>query len=386
MDKKIIFALAIALGIIAVLFFTSYNPAGMFLLPAQEPLVKIGWVGPLTGGMASFGKANLEGIQLAVDEINKNGGINGKRVILFVEDNKGEKMETLNGYQKLLKINEVSATLVTGYSDFLTLAPIAEREKKILLSAVDTSDEIAAAGEWVFGVGVYDEGVGSTLAEFAYTTLQARNAVILFDKSDGFSSLVKNGFERDFLKLGGVISAVEGFGAEENDFRSILQKAKQKQLDVILLLGYDNAGFAIKQARELGINTTFLGMDTTSTETFYRNSSGAAKGMYFSFWEPKNKELSEKFLTEFDERFGKAPELYLFSATGYDTMHIVGSAIGKCALSDYDSQCIKEKLYATSNYSGLTGQLTMSPDGIVRTVKEEIFVLGANAGYYKFKE
>jgi ABC-type branched-subunit amino acid transport system substrate-binding protein len=127
-------------------------------------------------------------------------------------------------------------------------------------------------------------------------------------------------------------------------------------------------------------------MDTTSTETFYRNSGGAAKGMYFSFWEPKNKELSENFLAEFNKKFGGTPELYLFSATGYDTVQIVGSAIGKCASSNYTDQCIKEKLYATSNYSGLTGELAMSPDGIVRTVKEEIFVLDEDANYHKFKE
>lgn len=377
-------ALIILVLIIAGITFNS-SGAGLFLAGSRNDEIKIGWEGPLNGTMASFGRANMQGIALAVDEINSLGGINGKKLVLIIEDTKGEKVEVQNAYQKLSKVDNVSAIFLTGYSDIFTLAPLANEEGQVILSAVDASEEIAALGEWSFGMGIYDEGVGKTIANFAYNILGAKTTAIMFDKGDGFTALVKNGFLEDYLKFGGTVEVQEGFAQEENDFRTTLTKIIQKQPDTIFLIGYDNAGFAIKQAREMGINSTFIGVDTTSTETFYRNSAGAAKGMYFTFWEPADKNKSESLLKEFKEKFGGMPELYLFTATGYDATYVIAESLKKCA-PDYTNLCLKGNLYEIKEYTGITGKLTMSPDGIVRTVKEEIFVLDENANYHKFEE
>jgi branched-chain amino acid transport system substrate-binding protein len=368
--RRIGIAIVILVAIGACLAWPQINQTGLFAM--QPETIQLGWVSPLTGEQGSFGKTNLEGIMVAIDEINETGGINGKKLSLLTEDDKGLKEQALSGFEKLTKINNIDYILTTSYSNIIALAPNAEQNQTLLISAVDTSDEIAALGEWAFGVGIYDEGVGISQAEFIYNKLKEKNVAILYDNGDAFYALVRAGFKKKYAELGGKISVEEGFTPTETDFRAILEKVKNAGSEAILLLGYDNAGFAVKQARERGINATIIGGDNAGSETFFRNSKNAAAGMYFTAWEATNAALSEKFLKRYKEKYGHEPEQYIFSATGYDTIKVLAQAMKQCKI--ITKECVKEKLYSTKNYEGLTGTLTMSPDGVIRTVKEEIFV------------
>ena len=142
--------------------------------------IKIGFIGPLTGDFAIIGTENLRGIELAVDEINTNSGINGKKVSLVIEDDWFQPAQTVSAFEKVVTIENVGYVMTVSYSGFLSIAPRADEKRVIVIESLETSKEIADAGEYVFGIGIYDEGIGFTLADFARNNLGTDTAGIIF--------------------------------------------------------------------------------------------------------------------------------------------------------------------------------------------------------------
>ncbi len=248
--------------------------------------VKIGWLGPLSGNAGWFGKANFRGVELAVDEINTAGGINGTPLLLIAEDTKANKSEAISAYQKLTKIDKVDVVLVPLFSDIMAVGPIAEQDKIVLLDTVDTSQEIADLGEYVFGFGIYDEGIGLTLAEYIYNSLGQNEAGVIYKSDDDFSAHVRRGLINNFEKLGGKITFDEPYSANASDFRAILQKLKYNSPDTVVVMGSDETGFLLRQSLEQNMAHNYIGLDYWSSVQFLDNAGSAAEGVLFTFWEP----------------------------------------------------------------------------------------------------
>ncbi|MBW2987379.1 ABC transporter substrate-binding protein, partial [Candidatus Woesearchaeota archaeon] len=121
-----------------------------------EP-IKIGYSTPLTGDLASLGEANNQGIELALEEINAKGGIAGRPVKLIIEDDRFEGSLTLKAYHKLVDIDNVDVMLTATYGGILTTANLADAAEVVVINTVDTAEELAEAGEYVFAIGIYDE-------------------------------------------------------------------------------------------------------------------------------------------------------------------------------------------------------------------------------------
>lgn len=288
---------------------------------------------------------------------------------------------TTNAYQKVTTIDKVKVVLSPSYSGLLALAKEADASRTVLINSLDTSEEIAQAGDYVFGIGIYDEGIGYTLAEFAMSELQQKKpkkAAIIYNTEDAFMVLVKDAFTQRYTEQGGKVIITRAYTYETNDFRTILLKIKEQNISTVLVLGYDEAGFILKQARELGLHFTFLGTDTSTSKNFLANAGEAAEGMYFTSWNPERKQY-ETFLGKFKKKYGEEPQQPLFSAAGYDTVMVVAQAmqVGDSNKAQMPEK-IRDALYSIKDMNdGITGNLTMSRDGIVRTVQEEIFQIRA---------
>ncbi len=323
----------------------------------NEPL-NIGWIGPLSGDVASVGTANLEGAQLAVDKINSEGGIKGKKINLLVEDDKYLNERSVAAYRKLTQVQNAKAVLMVTYGGVMSVAPIADQDKTVAINSLDASDELAKAGEFVFGIGAYDEGIGKVMAEQALA-LSKRRAGLLYLNEDPYPILVATGFEQNFENKGEVVQTeVYSFG--ETDFRSRLLKIKNARIDVLVVIGYDEAGLAFKQAQELGINVTFLTADTISSENFQANGGSSLEGAYFPFWEAAQSPEYASFKQEYVQKFGKEPSLELYTVTGYDAMLALGQAL--------QEEDLAKAMYDLKNFKGVAGNINMEPDGMVRTI------------------
>ncbi len=323
--------------------------------PTQTDTIKVGWVGPLTGDGGSFGQDNLLGVEAAVQELNNKGGINGKKVELLVEDDQLDETLMINTYQKFTKIDQVDVILSPDYGGLLSIVDQADRDEVVIVNSLDTSDELAEAGEYLFAVGIHDENIGYALADFA---IKDHQKVAVIYNLDPLTSLIESAFEARFEELGGEITLVEGYIDASHDFRT--QLVKSQDADAIVVIGFDETGFIFRQHEELGMNQTKIAMDTVTSENFLKNAGSSAEGIYFSSWDATGKDYQV-----LAKKVSKAPDQPLFTAAGYDAMMFVAKAMKS-------SEPLHDAMYSTS-MKGVTGDLIMSPDGVVRTVSEEMY-------------
>lgn len=335
---------------------------------AKEP-IKIGYSGALTGPLASLGKNNMQGVELAVEEINAAGGINGRKVEVSYQDDKFEGQETLNNYNKF-RLDNVDAILTTTYGGMLTTASNADREQTVIINNIDASDEIARAGDYSFAIGIYDEGIGYILAEFLANKLQEKETAVIYNQDDPFVKLVKDAFINKFSELGGKTKNESGYAANTGDFRAQLAKVKGLNLKSLVIIGFDEEGLLMKQAREMGIKVKFLGIDTFSSAEVKKSSKGAIDGSYFTFWDSSSDKV-KSFKEKYKNKFGEEPDQILFAVTGYDSMMMLAQAMKQA--QEPRGESLKNALYNISDYEGLAGKLQVSPDGVVRSIRENIY-------------
>ncbi|MBI5392752.1 ABC transporter substrate-binding protein [Candidatus Woesearchaeota archaeon] len=374
--KKIINIAVAFLSIAIIISCTATGKVVQQKTANEQEQITLAWIGPMTGQVASLGLDNLHGVELAVDKLNKNGGINNRQIRLLVEDDQLDAKQTIVAFQKITSINDPNAILSPSYSGLLSIASEADKTKRVIVDSLDTSEEIAAAGEFLFGIGVYDEGIGYVLAEFADKKLQKKDVAIIYFNNDAFAVLVKDAFTQKFASLGGDSSAAFGYAADTTDFRTILLKIKDKGIDTILFVGYDESGFIVKQARELQLNVTFLAIDTVMSQYFFQNAAEAEEGLYFSSWNPETPEYKQ-FLQDYKQKFEELPQQPLYSATGYDSVMVLAQAMRS---GNYAGEPLKDELYKITGLKGISGTLTMSSDGIVRTIEESMFQMKNKKG------
>ena len=237
--------------------------------------IKIGINYELSGENATYGQGSVEGIELAIEEINAAGGINGKKLSLL---NTTTSLLRLRSYtilaNKLVSQDKVLAILgpaTTGC--FTSEIPVANKNKVPIATGSATGDNVTFAAdgsvhEYVFRICFFDSFQGQVMANFAAENLSAKNAAIIMDSSSDYGKGLAENFVKTFTESGGNIVAQEAYVAGDTDFNAILTKIKALNSDVIYIPGYYNeAGLIIKQARNLGLNQPILGADGFDSPT-----------------------------------------------------------------------------------------------------------------------
>jgi hypothetical protein len=188
--------------------------------------IRIGEFGSLTGGTATFGTSSHEGVMLALDEINNDGGLLGKKVRVLTEDNQSKPEESVTAVLKLIKQDEVSAVIgEVASSRTLAAAPTCQANHVPLLSPASTNPKVTQVGDYVFRACFIDPFQGSTMAKFAVERLKAKRIAILTDMKNDYSVGLAQFFRETAKKLGAEIVAEESYaeGDIEFDFRLQLQ-------------------------------------------------------------------------------------------------------------------------------------------------------------------
>ncbi len=356
-SAKIIFSLLVILTI-ALLFDTQPK--------TNSETIKIGAVYDLTGVWADGGKAFLEGTEIAKEEINSKGGINGRLLEVIYEDGKDLSAKpTVDGAQKLININNVKALLTVSYSAIAGLQLLAEQNQVPILETIDASQDIGKLGEWIFGTGIYTEGQGAMVADFAKDSLKINKIGILVGK-DSYLLAVSNAFENKFVKLGGQITAREEFIVGETNFRTQLIKIKNSGTEAIFFAHLGEGGVGIKQAREIGFDGYFLGTDTMSIADVIKTAGEQALNnkTFFALWRNFDALTPEQteFANRFKEKYNKEAGDYLFyNVLGYDGLMVLAEAMKN---SDLTGEDIKNSLYKIQNFQGLSGSITLDATGI----------------------
>ncbi|MGY0373939.1 ABC transporter substrate-binding protein [Clostridium sp. JNZ J1-5] len=332
---------------------------------ANAKSIKVGLDYELTGGVATYGQGLVEGIELAFEEINKNGGVLGKQIEIIKVDNKSDSSESANVASKLATRDKVVAILGPATSgNTKTAAPIAIQNKVPLISASATADDVTVDSngkvrEYVFKTCFSDSFQGVIMGNFAYTDLGKKNAAILVDSTSDYSKGLAKSFKETFGKFGGKVVTEQAYQAKETDFKAVLTKIKGSNPDILFLPGYyEEVGLIVKQARELGLNVPILGGDGyESPKLADLAGKTALNDVYFTNHYSSKDTATEvvKFKDAFKAKYSKEPNA--FNALGYDLAYFLADALKRSG--EADPVKLKEALASTKDFNGITGKISI---------------------------
>lgn len=340
---------------------------------AETGPIVIGYVGPLTGPSAVLGMDVVPALQIAVDEANQNGGINGRQIKLIAEDDQYLTKSTVSAYNKLVNNDGAKIILISTYGGVFAVADRAKVDGVVVIDPLDCNSNVANVRANIFCLATETESIGYSLADYLLANDQLK-AGVMYSTKDSFMSLVKDAFEKRYSGRGGT-TFVESFNYDDADFRTQLIKLKQSAPGNLVLLGHDETGLIMKQARDLGISAKFLTTGTITSPNAQKASSGASEGTVFAYWEANpNNQLAKKFEDEFVAKVGRKPILPLTTHPAYDTMKVLLSKVLPGISGNLTDVKIKDALLKVKGYQGVTGEINMDSDGGVR-IKEAVFKL-----------
>lgn len=327
--------------------------------------IKIGLDYELSGQVATYGQSLTSGIELATEEINKNGGVLGKQIELVKADNKSDSAEAANVATKLVNDDKVVAILGPATSgDTKAAAPVAGQNRVPLVTASATADDVTVDStgkvrEYVFKTCFSDSFQGVIMANYTFTDLKTHKAAILIDRTSDYSKGLAENYKATYTKLGGSIVTEQGYQEGDKDFRAVLTNIKSANPDVIYLPGYySEVGLIVKQARDLGINTPICGGDGYDSPKLVELAGNTAlNNVYFTNHYSSNDNSPDvvKFQQAYKAKHGKDPDA--FAALGYDLAYFVADGLKRAGA--VDSVKLKDALASTKDFKGVTGTLSI---------------------------
>jgi len=316
----------------------------------------------LTGATSSFGKSTKNGIELATEEINKAGGVNGKQFQLFIEDDQGRPEQAKTVVQKLISQDKVNVVLgEVASTNSLAAAPVAQEAKIPMISPSSTNPEVTKRGDYIFRVCFIDPFQGSVMAKFAANDLKAKTAAVFGDVQSDYSKGLTNFFEQEFNKLGGKVIDKQAYTQNDADFKSQLTNIRAKNPDVIYVPGYyGEVGIIVKQARELGMNMPILGGDGWDSPELWKLGGDALKNTYISnHYSVENPDPEiQKFVKAYEAKFGVKPDS--LAALAYDSAYVLADALKRAGTAEPDK--LRDAIAATKDFKGVTGNITINDE------------------------
>lgn len=325
---------------------------------------KFGAILPLTGRAAMLGENVRNGMQMAVDDINSSGGINGRLIEVEFGDSKDDPKEGVSLMNRYTSINNYPIVVSAMTSITSPLIPIADRTGTVLFATMVSSPTYAEKSEYLFRCFTRAGTEVPPLAKIAYDQLEMRKIASIY-VDDDFGKGYMERFKADFESLGGTFVGDLPFTRGSSDFRNTITKLQIIDEDGIYVVGYDRAmGLIPKQIRELGINSPILANASAATPAYISIAGEAAEGITlmnfaFSTRAPRTEE-GKQLVTKYEELFGKTP--LVLTVIGYDIVKLLAVAIES---KGFNAKDVKQGLLEINNHDGVIGKLSVQSTGEV---------------------
>lgn len=349
---------------------------------SDSDTIRIGGLAPLTGDAASYGVAVNNAIQMAVEDINANGGIDGKQIEYIYYDEKGDTTEATNAYNKLVQDDKVVAIIgdVTT-KPTLAVAQTSQQDNIPIITATATAAEVTLTGPNIFRACFTDPFQGELMASYASEKLGATKVAVLSDMADDYSSGIAEAFVAKAEELGMQVVADEKYQDGDVDFKSQLTNIKGQNPDVLFLpVYYEDLRLISAQAKEVGVTAQLCGADgwdSVLTDNF--DSSVLNGGVFCSQYSTESTdERVQSFISAYKEKYEMDPNM--FAVLAYDATNMMAQAISDAGSTD--SQAIIDAM-AALEYDGLTGHMTFDED---RNPKKSAVIVSIQDNAYKFVE
>ena len=343
---------------------------------AQAGEIKIGVAEALSGGAAQYGNSIRNGFQLAAEEINAAGGVNGDKLSLLIEDEQGKKEEAINAFKKLLFQDKVVMLFGPTLSNSAQAAdPIAQASKTVVFGTSNTADGITSIGSFVFRNSVTEADVLPVTIRTAVKNAKIKKVAVLYGNDDVFTKSGYDNFKKalDDQKL--PVTTTETFAKGDVDFKAQLTKIKASNPDAVVLSALLAEGAPIMvQARQLGLNVPFIGGNGMNSVKVFDLAKGASDNLWVgSPWSLQNHtKENESFVVAYTRKYKSAPDQ--FAAQAYDALHIAATAFKKVKFSGdltKDRAAVRDAL-PDVKWTGATGPFSF---------RQSTDKSGAPAGY-----
>lgn len=344
--------------------------AGASSEASSDKVFKIGGIGPVTGAAAVYGLAVKNGAQIAVDEINADGGINRYQIEFNFQDDEHDAEKSVNAYNTLKDWGmQVLMGTVTS-APCVAVADKTNADNMFQITPSGSSVECAQNPN-VFRVCFSDPDQGAASATYIAENKLAEKISVIYDSSDVYSSGIYEKFAAEAANQGLEIVDAEAFTADSNkDFSTQLQKAKDAGADLVFLpIYYTEASLILKQADTMGYAPKFFGCDGMDGILQVENfDTKLAEGLMLltPFAADAQDELTQKFVTSYKENYGETP--IQFAADAYDAIYAIKAAMEEADITPETSvsdTCDKMKeAMLKIKVNGLTGEdMTWTEDG-----------------------
>jgi len=336
--------------------------------PAEFPSeIRVGFVGPLSGGAAAFGTGGERGVRYAVEKLNSSGGIAGSQIRLISYDDQANPQQSVQAVLRLIQTDKVH--LVIGgmtSSTSIAMAAITQKYQIPQISPIAGAPILTQKkNPFIFRNAANSDVLGSALARYAVRELGMKTFALMTQNDDwGISNT--EAFVREVKKLGTTVVTRETHLPKDTAFQGQLLKIKPLNPDGLVVTGfYTESALIAKQARELGITATILGNNTLSAPPYREIAGPASEGsIFFSNYHaeaPNATQAMKDFIVEWKEKFGKEPDVY--ESHGYDSMMILAEALKSA--NSVEAEKVAEALRGIKDYPGVSGTTTFLPNGDV---------------------
>ena len=315
---------------------------------------------PLSDSLSAYGKATLAGIQLRARQINDAGGVNGRKIRLEIQDNRGKDTDTRSAFKKFTGVDGVVAVLGPITSTRSLAAKMdAQQAKTAMITPTATNDLVTANSQYVFRACYNDSFQGREVARYAYET-GVRKAAVMIDTGSDYSKGVSASFTKAFEAAGGKIVAQENYQGTDTDFGGQLVRIKTAGAETIFLPAYPpNVQDIIRQAKVVGFAGRLCGSDGWDNSTVIEDSGENIEGCFYmaAYWPGEDRQMVQDFVREISAVTGRTPGS--FEALGYDAMLLLGEALKK----GQARQDVPDAMRSLKDVEAVTGTISITPGG-----------------------
>ena len=332
---------------------------------AQAADIKIGVAAALTGGAAQYGVAIRNGFQLAADEINAKGGVNGNKIQLVVEDEQGKKEEGINVFKKLIFQDKVLMVFGPTLSNSMFAAgPVANGAKTVVFGTSVTANGITDIGPYVFRNSVMESDVLPVTVATATKHYKLKQVAVIYGNDDAFTKSGYDVFKKVLEEQKLPVTTTETYVKGDVDFKAQLTKIKASNPDAVICSCLaEEAANIMLQARGLGIKVPFIGGNGFNSPKLFEISKLAGEGTFVgSPWSNTNPAPANKaFVAAYVKKYNADPNQ--FAAQAFDALHVAAAALQEVKLSGdiaADREALKNAL-PKATINGATGPFKFRP-------------------------
>lgn len=358
--------------------------AGSMPAMAQGNTLPLGLAMPMTGSQALFGTDQVRAAQWATDDINKGGGVNGKKMNLIVQDTQADPQIGINAFNHLAEVDKVPVVATAWSSVVQAIAPVANRTKTLALSIGASSTQIAHLGDYVYTTYPLANVDVTALAKYLYNTMHKRTAAVLYINND--SGLEGGRVFRDvFRKLGGKVVAYEAYDPNATEFTGMLLKVRAANPQVVHIQGLTpDIPQVYAQMRQLGMEMQVTSYSAGYNPQLIKQLGAAAEGFIVTSLAPgvtDNPNVGP-FIQRWEKVVGRKPNGLPYTQYLYDYPYIV-----KAIYTWLDQQKLpatgvnfRKGLLAVREFNlPLTGKLIINPD---HTVLKPVYLMIVRHGAF----